>query len=90
MRWGPQCKDGFLPVYSVDTMEEAEKLVVATCSFNSQDGHYYSNELARDQTIETLMHFSDKINFIHQRLVNIGQCTCKPLKKKRTSGKLKA
>jgi hypothetical protein len=52
--------DGFLPVYSCDTKEEADALVVATCS-RGADGHYYSNELAREQSLEMLEQFSQKL-----------------------------
>lgn len=78
MRWGPQCLPGFLPVFSVDTMEEAERLVVLACP-RGEDGHYYSRELGQQQDLETLFAFGEKLNEYHEHLKKMGNCTCKPL-----------
>ena len=49
-----------LPVMSVNSEEEARELLIATCSRGS-DGHYYSDELAQEQSLERLEQFSQKL-----------------------------
>ena len=60
---------GFLPVFSVNSEKEAEQLLVATCS-RGEDGHFYSNELARSQDLETLEAFSQKLERVYKLIVN--------------------
>lgn len=60
MRFGRTVPDGFLPVFSVDTEEEARTLIVATCP-RQEDGTYYARELAAEQTLENLQAFSDRL-----------------------------
>lgn len=52
--------DGFLPVFSVDTEEQAKRLIVMTCPTDIE-GNYYSRELAQEQTLANLQAFSDKL-----------------------------
>lgn len=78
MEVGKVLPKGFLPVFSVDTEEEARLLVVTTCP-RGYDNHYYARELAQEQTLENLATFSDRLNEAHQRLVDVGRCTCKPV-----------
>lgn len=59
--------DGRLPVFSTDTEEEAERLLVATCPLNL-DGHYYAPELADEQTLENLQKFSDRLAAAYERI----------------------
>jgi hypothetical protein len=47
-------------VFSVDTEEEAEDLIVLCCPMGS-DGQYYARELAAEQTLENLQRFSDRL-----------------------------
>lgn len=56
-----------MPVYSVDTEEEAEALIAATCSVDSR-GTYYSRELSQEQTLERLYAFGDRLREEHARL----------------------
>lgn len=77
MRWGTQCPRGFLPIYSVDTMEEAERLVIMACP-RGDDGQLYSRELAQQQDLDTLFAFGEKLHKYHERLKEVGQCACKP------------
>jgi hypothetical protein len=67
--------DGFLPVFSVDTDEEARRLIVATCKLGN-DGEYYATELLREQTLENLMKFSDRLAEVHDIMKERGRCTC--------------
>lgn len=69
-------EQGRLPVFSVDTEEEAENLIVATCPMG-YDGKYYARELAQEQTLENLYAFSEKIATVHDRMVERGTCTCR-------------
>lgn len=55
-----ECPEGFLPVFSVNDEEEARRLIVATCG-RGEDGEYYSKELAREQNLDVLQAFSDKL-----------------------------
>lgn len=52
--------EGFLPVFSVDTEDEARRLLTMACQTNV-DGEFYSGELARSQDLDTLQEFSDKL-----------------------------
>ena len=47
-------------MFSVNTEEEAKRLIVLTCPMNV-DGQYYARELAEEQTLENLQAFSDKL-----------------------------
>lgn len=69
--------EGFLLVYSVDTEEEAQSLVVGACKMGL-DGECYAPELMHEQTLENLYAFSAKIHRVHQRLQQNGACKCKP------------
>jgi hypothetical protein len=52
--------EGFLPVFSVDTEEEAQRLLTLTCPVNMA-GEFVAPELAREQTLENLEAFSDRL-----------------------------
>lgn len=68
MRFGRgACPDGFLPVFSVDTEEEAQALLVATCS-RGPDGLFYARELVLEQTLENLQAFSDRLERVYALL----------------------
>ena len=55
---------GFLPVYSVDTEEEAHRLLVAACGTNL-DNEFVARELVHEQTLENLYAFSDRLAHVH-------------------------
>ncbi|HSR79082.1 MAG TPA: hypothetical protein VLN57_21090 [Xanthobacteraceae bacterium] len=59
MRYGRSVPDGFLPVFSVDTEEQARQLILLTCPRDAE-GTHYARELAQEQTLENLQAFSDK------------------------------
>lgn len=67
MRFGRKCPKGFLPVFSVDTEEEAERLLVMSCS-RDMDGSFYSNELAAEQSLERLRAFGKKLATNYDRM----------------------
>ena len=60
MRYGRTVPNGFLPVFSVDTEEEAKQLIVLTCP-TDHNGVHFARELAEEQTLENLQKFSDKL-----------------------------
>ncbi len=60
MRFGPKCEKGCLPVFSVDTKEEAESLLSLACEM-SYGGEYIARELVEEQTLENLQKFSDRL-----------------------------
>lgn len=58
--YGVTVPEGSLPVYSTDTEEQARQLIVATCPL-SWSGEYVAPELVREQTIENLFAFGDRL-----------------------------
>ena len=54
--------EGAMPVFTVNTEEEAKSLIVLACPVN-YEGEYYSRELAQELTIENLGAFSDKMAY---------------------------
>jgi len=63
-------EDGALPVFSVDTEEQAEQLLSLTCpkvSSGEMAGEYFSRELAREQSLDVLDEFSDKLTMAWNR-----------------------
>lgn len=70
---------GHLPVFSVDTEEEAKELIVGACQTDTA-GNYYAQDLVFEQTLENLEKFGGKIATVHHRLVELGKCECKKKK----------
>lgn len=67
MFYGRRTPPGHLPVYSVDTEEEAEQLLTAACETN-YEGEYVARELAEEQTIDNLAAFSERLHRVAQRI----------------------
>lgn len=67
MRFGRTVPKGFLPIFSVDTAEEAEKLIVLTCPMNLA-GEYVAPELAVKQTLDGLYAFGDRLRDAYERM----------------------
>ena len=68
MRSGRTVPAGFLPVYSVDTEEEARLLIVMTCPRTDDGSAHFARELAAEQTLENLGKFAERVALAHQRL----------------------
>lgn len=51
---------GFLPAFSVDTEEEAQKLLTLVCLTNV-NGEFVAPELTREQTLENLWDFGTRL-----------------------------
>jgi hypothetical protein len=72
---GRACPEGFLPVYSVGSEEEAHRLLVLCCP-RDNNGNFIARELAQEQTLERLSAFSDRLHAGHSLLVKSGECDC--------------
>jgi len=64
-----------MPVYSVATEAEAERLLTLTCGTNVE-GQYYARELVEAQTIPNLEAFSERLHSAHKLLAAGGFCEC--------------
>jgi len=64
VRYGRSLEPGFLPVYSVDTEDEAKRLLVLACPRN-YDGEFVARELVDAQTLENLEAFADRLERLH-------------------------
>ena len=60
VRFGRTVEPGFLPVFSVDTEEEAEQLLVAACATNLR-GEFIAEELGHTQSLENLYAFGRRL-----------------------------
>ena len=60
MRYGRSVPEGSLPVFSVDTEEQAKTLLTLTCQTNL-DNEYVAEELAGEQTFENRQAFSRRL-----------------------------
>lgn len=81
MRYGRTVPKGFLPVFSVDTEDEAKKLLVLTCPRNAEMD-FFARELVAEQTLDNLATFSDRLQKSHDLLATNGNCECSKMKKK--------
>jgi len=61
--YGRSCPEGFLPVYSVDTEEEAKMLLIAACD-RGLDGQFVARELLHEQTIPNLLAFGERLHSV--------------------------
>lgn len=61
VRFGRTVEKGFLPVYSVDTEEEAEQLLAFACPMN-REGEYVAPELAQEQSLASLEAFGQRLD----------------------------
>ena len=68
VRFGRTVEDGFLPVFSVNTEEEARKLLVLGCPTNTA-GDFIAVELAEKQTLERLYAFGDRLEVLYERYI---------------------
>ena len=56
-----------MPVYSTDTMAEAEELLVAACPRNL-DGDFIAEELVECRDLDSLEKFSLRLARLHRRI----------------------
>lgn len=69
MRFGRSVPgDGFLPVFSVDTEEEAVALLTAACPRDRGTGEFIARELVEEQTLENLYAFGDRLREIYGKM----------------------
>jgi hypothetical protein len=64
VRYGRTCPEGFLPIFSVETEDEAERLLTAACK-RGRDGDFIAPELVHNQTLENLYSFGDRLRGIY-------------------------
>ena len=67
VRYGVTVPDGFLPVFSVNTAEEAERLLILACRRN-YDGQFVAPELAQEQTLDNLWAFGDRLERLYETM----------------------
>lgn len=65
--YGTVVPSGHLPVYSVDTEDEARRLLVAACGTNLR-GEFVARELVEDRTLESLYAFGRRLAEVHARI----------------------
>lgn len=68
MRFGPKCPRGFLPVFSVNTAEEARRLLIMACPQNGA-GEFVAVELAEEQTLERLYAFGRRLENLYDEYI---------------------
>ena len=77
VRFGTECPDGFLPVYSVGSEEEARRLLTLACPTDRITGEYIAKELAASQTLANLETFSNRLADLHdEKLLGTEHCDC--------------
>jgi len=69
--FGRKVPNGWLPVFSVDTVAEARRLITLACPMDDS-GNYYARELAEEQTLDNLQKFGDKLAlaYAHMKRMN--------------------
>lgn len=60
MSYGRRTPDGSLPVFSVETEQEARDLLILACPTNGL-GQFVAEELVHEQTFVNLAAFSDRL-----------------------------
>jgi hypothetical protein len=83
--YGTVVPNGSLPVYSVDSEEEAERLLTLTCGTNVR-GEHFARELAENQTIENLFAFGERLAKAHDFMQKKGKGANVIRKRGRKSG----
>lgn len=67
---------GMLPVFSVGSEAEAERLLAIACP-RGYGGDFIARELAEVQSIERLSAFAERLEELHDRyLKGTGRCDC--------------
>jgi hypothetical protein len=67
---------GFLPVFSVGSMEEAHALLVLACPRNA-DHEFVAPELAEAQNLDNLAAFGARLRQLHDRhFAGTDRCAC--------------
>lgn len=60
MRYGGIVEEGFLPAFSVNTEDEARRLLTLACPINIE-GAFIARELTHEQTLSNLEVFGDRL-----------------------------
>lgn len=67
MGYGVSVPNGSIAVFSVNSEEDARKLLVATCPTNIS-GEFVAPELVEEQTLENLSAFSNRLAAAYARI----------------------
>ena len=75
VQFGTVCPDGFLPVFSVDTEEEAQSLLVACCQ-RGHDGEFYATETLpfagseadQEERLEAFYAFGERLRLVYEKI----------------------
>jgi hypothetical protein len=67
VHYGTVVPDGFLPVHSVDSLEDAEFLLRVACPTNL-NGEFVAPELAHEQTLENLAAFGKRLRDVEAKI----------------------
>ena len=90
MRFGAECPEGFLPVYSVGSEKEASLLLTMACQTDRTSGEWVAQELMHEQTLDNLEEFGDRLAEVHDKhILGTERCDCKGLKKSKKKSKRK-
>jgi len=65
--YGVTVPSGSLPVFSVDTEEEAKALVLLACETDAA-GNHFAKELVEEQSLDNLQAFSDRLSAVWDRM----------------------
>jgi len=83
VRFGTECPEGFLPVYSVGSEDEAKLLLTMACQTDRTSGEWVAKELMHEQNLDNLDAFGDRLSELHDKhMLGTERCDCKGLKKK--------
>ena len=76
MGFGTKLPEGMLPVFSVGSEDEAQRLLATCCPLNYQ-GEYIASELVAEQTLENLEAFGQRLQQAHDLyLKGTEACSC--------------
>ena len=75
--YGVTVPKGSLPAFSVGSRKEAKALIVSACP-RTIKGQYVAPELVKEQTLDNLEAFGDRLRKIHdQYFAGTERCDCK-------------
>jgi len=69
VRYGRIVENGFLSCFSVETEEEASKLLVLACQ-KDYNNNYIAKELTQKQTLENLLKFSNRLEELYESYIS--------------------
>lgn len=86
MRFGRKCPRGFLPIFSVNTEDEARRLLVLTCPRTDDGQAHFAPELREKQTLRNLYAFGARLRAGYARIRKDPEPAAIPAKRTRARG----